>query len=469
MEDKKLKELLGNNNIMDETSVEEELRKLSESFQDADTIVKETVDTYVEPIVEYKQPEVVAPVVEPFVNEETVVQVDVQQTPKPVQQSVTPPLEGEKKVVRRVVKVKKEKKKKDWFKGFLFVLVCISLGMNGYLFYNYEYATNDGVAVSSQVVNYDINTNLTDMIEETSKSVVAIAVYSNGQMAGSGSGVVYAYQNGMVYMITNHHVIDGASEIQVIFHDKESVTATLIGSDQYSDIAVLQAQVDFVPTVIDLGDSDLLKAGETVLAIGSPLGIEYAGSVTQGVVSATDRTVSVDLSGNGQDDWDMNVIQTDAAINPGNSGGAFVNALGELVGITSMKFSDTSVEGMGFSLPINDVMIVVEEIREHGKVSRPVLGISGVSLSSFSFFELSYYRIDTDLTDGIYVGSVAEGSGAYYAGLEVGDIITSMNGAAITTYKSFVTELYNYSPGDTIALGINRGGEDSVITVMLGG
>lgn len=371
------------------------------------------------------------------------------------------------RVVKKIVKVKK--KKKDWFKGFLFLLVCISLAMNGFMFYKFDILNNTGTPVSSQVVNYDINSDLTAMIEETSKSVIAIAVYSNGQMSGSGSGVVYEYKDGKVYMITNHHVIDGASEIQVIFHDQESVTANLIGSDQYSDIAVLEAEIDFEPSIIDLGDSDLLKAGETVLAIGSPLGIEYAGSVTQGIVSATDRTVAVDLTGNGQEDWDMNVIQTDAAINPGNSGGAFVNAMGELVGITSMKFSSTTVEGMGFSLPINDVMEVVEEIREFGKVSRPVLGISGAALSSFSFFEMSYYRIDTDLNEGLYVSSVAEGSGAAYASIQVGDIITKINDQEITTYKSFITELYEYKPGDTIALEVNRGGENMLIMVMLGG
>ncbi len=169
-------------------------------------------------------------------------------------------------------------------------------------------------------------------------------------------------------------------------------------------------------TAIKCGDSSKLETGETVLAIGSPLGIEYAGTVTQGIVSGIDRTVSVDLNDDGQEDWDMNVIQTDAAINPGNSGGALVNAAGELVGITSMKLADTSVEGMGFALPINDVITSVEQIISNGKVTRPLIGISGFSLSGYSSYQLRYYRIDTDLTDGIYVSRVTSGGPASKAG-----------------------------------------------------
>ena len=215
-------------------------------------------------------------------------------------------------------------------------------------------------------------------------------------------------------------------------------------------------------------DSSLLDRGETVLAIGSPLGIEYAGTVTQGIVSGTDRTVSVDLNDDGQDDWDMSVIQTDAAINPGNSGGALVNMAGELVGITSMKLSDTSVEGMGFALPINDVVKNVEQIIEDGKVTRPQLGISGISLSGYSSFQLRYYRINTDLTDGIYVANVSAGGPASQAGIQVGDVIVEFDGQKVTTYKSFLTELYSKEPGDKVELVINRNGQERTVSVVLG-
>ena len=164
----------------------------------------------------------------------------------------------------------------------------------------------------------------------------------------------------------------------------------------------------------------------------------------------------------------MSVIQTDAAINPGNSGGALVNMAGELVGITSMKLSDTSVEGMGFALPINDVVKNVEQIIKDGKVTRPQLGISGISLSGYSSFQLRYYRINTDLTDGIYVANVSAGGPASQAGIQVGDVIVEFDGKKVTTYKSFLTELYSKEPGDKVELVINRNGQERKVSVVLG-
>lgn len=370
--------------------------------------------------------------------------------------------------------MKEKMNKSNLFRVAMLVLVVISLSMNGFLFYkiyNDDGSKSSGGSTTNgkvENVNYNVKTDTTEMIAEVSDSVVGVAVYSNRQMASSGSGVIYEVDGKTAYIITNHHVIEGAKEVQVVFSNKESVTAEVIGSDQYSDIAVLKVKVDFDVKAIELGDSDLLKTGEPVLAIGSPLGIQYAGTVTQGIVSATNRTISVDLNGDNQEDWDMIVVQTDAAINPGNSGGAFVNAAGELVGITSMKFSDTSVEGMGFALPINDVMKNVQEIRETGKVSRPVFGVSGVSLSGFSNYELRYYNINAKVDDGIYVAKVANGSAAEAAGIEVGDIIIKFDGEDITTYKSFLTKLYSKKPGDKVTVVINRNGDDQTLTVTLG-
>lgn len=317
-------------------------------------------------------------------------------------------------------------------------------------------------------VNYDVKSSTTDVIEKVNSSVVGVLVYANGTASGSGSGVVYRVDGKTAYIITNAHVVSGATDVQVVFSNKESVNATIVGSDTYSDIAVLKLTADFDMTAIKCGDSSLLDQGETVLAIGSPLGIEYAGTVTQGIVSGIDRTVSVDLNDDGQEDWDMNVIQTDAAINPGNSGGALVNMAGELVGITSMKLSNTSVEGMGFALPINDVITSVEQIIENGKVTRPQIGISGVSLSGYSSYQLRYYRINTDLTDGIYVSRVTSGGAASKAGIQEGDIIVKFDGKEVTTYKSFLTELYSKEPGDKVSVVVNRNGTEKTIEVTLG-
>lgn len=355
------------------------------------------------------------------------------------------------------------------WQAVLIAVVVISLFANIFMFTkinNTTGSTSNGGSV--QKVNYDVKSSTTDVINDVLDSVVGVLVYSNGVASGSGSGVVYRVSGKDAYIITNAHVVEGSNNVQVVFTNGESVEATVLGSDSYSDIAVLKLTADFDLTAINCGDSSLLDRGETVLAIGSPLGIEYAGTVTQGIVSGTDRTVSVDLNEDGQDDWDMSVIQTDAAINPGNSGGALVNMAGELVGITSMKLSDTSVEGMGFALPINDVVKNVEQIIESGKVARPQFGISGLSLSGYSSFQLRYYRINTDLTDGIYVASVSAGGPASQAGIIEGDIIVEFDGKKITTYKSFLTALYAKEPGDKVSVVVNRNGQEKNITVTLG-
>ena len=357
------------------------------------------------------------------------------------------------------------------FQTFLIILVVLSLGVNVYMFTKLNDNSSSGTInnnSSVKNVNYDVKSSNTDIIKKVSDSVVGVLVYSNGNASGSGSGVVYRVSGKTAYIITNAHVVDEANDVQVVFSNKEAVKATVLGSDSYSDIAVLKLTADFDLQAIKSGDSSLLDLGEPVLAIGSPLGIEYAGTVTQGIVSGTDRTVSVDLNKDGQDDWDMNVIQTDAAINPGNSGGALVNMAGELVGITSMKLSNTSVEGMGFALPVNDVIKGVEQIIEKGKVTRPQFGISGVSLSGYSSYQLRYYRINTDLTEGIYVAKVINGGAASVAGIQEGDIIVKFDDKKITTYKSFLTALYAKEPGDKASVVINRDGKEKTLEVVLG-
>ena len=383
----------------------------------------------------------------------------------------------------------KEKKWKKIVKILLVVAIVCSFAMNGYVFYNMMSSSSDSTTTVTnkgtvKQVNYDVKTDTTSVVEKASDSVVGVVVYkhttnnafgfgdnsssSSETQSGSGSGVVYDKTGKYTYIITNHHVIDGANKVQVVFSNNEYVDAEVVGSDEYSDVAILRCQPSFDVSVIDLGDSNLLDKGETVLAIGSPLGIQYSGTVTQGIVSATDRTVSVDLNDDKVDDWDMNVIQTDAAINPGNSGGALVNAAGELVGITSMKYSSESVEGMGFALPINDAVKLVEEIISTGKVNRPTLGISGVSLDGYSSYELYMYRIQTNLNKGIYIAGVQSGSAASNAGIEVGDVITKFDNEEITSYKDFLTKLYSKKPGDSVKLTINRNGSTSTLTVKLG-
>lgn len=362
---------------------------------------------------------------------------------------------------------------RKFLKYVIIVIIIVLLGSNVYFFtevksLNKKISGSNSVANSNNTVekvDYDVSTNAVDVVKEVKDSVVGIQVFNNSRLAGSGSGVIYEVNGKEAYIITNHHVIDGAQQIEVVFSNGESAEATLVGSDQYGDIALLKLTSEVEMEAMKIGDSSLLDAGEPVLAIGSPLGIEYAGTVTQGIVSASTRVVSMDIDGNGTDDWDMQVIQTDASINPGNSGGPLINMGGELVGITSMKLSDT--EGMGFALPINDVVKEVEQIKNTGKVVRPVLGISGLSISDLSSIELRMYRINTKASDGVYVAEVSKGSAADKGGIKSGDVIVKFDGEDITTYKSFLTKLYSKAPGDTVNITVDRNGENVDLSVTL--
>ncbi|MBM6840850.1 trypsin-like peptidase domain-containing protein [[Clostridium] spiroforme] len=380
-----------------------------------------------------------------------------------------------------------KEKLKPILKIAVIAAIVLSFAANGYVLY--KVIQNDGDTTLSSTrnakveeVDYDVKTETTSVVDAVSDSIVGVVVYSNNttsslfgrqtenetpQQSGSGSGVVYEQTGKYTYIITNHHVIDGADKVQVVFSNNEYVDAEIVGSDEYSDVAILKCQPDFDVTVINIGDSSLLDKGETVLAIGSPLGIEYSGTVTQGIVSGTDRTVSVDLNSDGVDDWDMNVIQTDAAINPGNSGGALVNMKGELVGITNMKFAEETVEGMGFAIPVNDVISVAKQIRLNGKVSYPVIGISGVSLADYSAYQLQRYGVNVAVNTGLYVVEATNNGPAQKAGIQSGDVIVKVENTEITTYKSFLTELYSHKPGDTIEVTINRSGTEKTVQVTL--
>ena len=380
-----------------------------------------------------------------------------------------------------------KEKLKPILKIAVIAAIVLSFAANGYVLY--KVIQNDGDTTLSSTrnakveeVDYDVKTETTSVVDAVSDSIVGVVVYSNNttsslfgrqtenetpQQSGSGSGVVYEQTGKYTYIITNHHVIDGADKVQVVFSNNEYVDAEIVGSDEYSDVAILKCQPDFDVTVINIGDSSLLDKGETVLAIGSPLGIEYSGTVTQGIVSGTDRTVSVDLNSDGVDDWDMNVIQTDAAINPGNSGGALVNMKGELVGITNMKFAEETVEGMGFAIPVNDVISVAKQIRLNGKVSYPVIGISGVSLADYSAYQLQRYGVNVAVNTGLYVVEATNNGPAQKAGIQSGEVIVKVENTEITTYKSFLTELYSHKPGDTIEVTINRSGTEKTVQVTL--
>ena len=323
----------------------------------------------------------------------------------------------------------------------------------------------DGTIVQTVVTEFD--TNVTRVVENTIEKVVGIQAIVFEEVYSSGSGAIFDYVDNTVHIVTNNHVIEDAERIQVVFANGETVEATLMGSDLFTDLALLEAKIDFSVEAFRFGDSSLVKVGENALAIGSPLGLEFQGSVTMGIISGKDRTVPVDLDGNGIDDWDSIVLQTDAAINPGNSGGPLINMAGELIGITSMKIADSSVEGMGFAIPINEVIPIIQQLKDNGKVIRPVIGISAVSVDELAVYQKSYYGIRLDLNTGLLITSVVENSPASRAGLKEGDIIMSFDQVNILSFKEFRKLLYTKKVGDIISISYERAGKSSTTAVTL--
>lgn len=285
------------------------------------------------------------------------------------------------------------------------------------------------------------------------------------QTTGEGSGVVYQIKEGAAYIVTNHHVIDGADDLEVILRDGTVVKAELVGSDMWTDLAVLKTDGTTVKQAATFANSDDITVGETVLAIGSPLGSEFATSVTRGIVSAKERSVSTDLNQDGEPDWTMTAIQTDAAINPGNSGGALVNLVGHVIGINSMKISSTTVEGIGFAIPSNEVKDIIAELEQTGQITRPYLGINMVNVSAVSARDRSrVLSLPNDVTSGVVVTNVVNRA----LGLQQYDVIVAWDDQPIDDTIGLRKQLYHQQVGDTVTLTLYREGTKQTMQVTLG-
>lgn len=339
---------------------------------------------------------------------------------------------------------------------------------------------------SSAFKNED-SSKISDMVENLSPAIVGITNLqaqpnsslfgsdSSGSSSdsgkdaesGSGSGVIFKKENGKAYIITNNHVVEGASSLKVSLYDGTEVTAKLVGSDSLTDLAVLQISDNHVTKVASFGNSSDLRTGETVIAIGDPLGKDLSRTVTQGIVSGVDRTVSMSTSA-GQ--TSINVIQTDAAINPGNSGGPLLNTDGKIVGINSMKISEDNVEGIGFAIPSNDVKPIAEELLSKGQIERPYIGVSMLDLEQVpqNYQEGTLGLFGSQLNKGVYIREVAPGSPAEKAGLKSEDIIISLKGKETDTGSELRNILYKDAKiGDTVEVKILRNGKEMTKKIKL--
>ena len=342
--------------------------------------------------------------------------------------------------------------------------------------------TNTTTVSKTAVKNENSTTQAVDKVKDAVVSVITYSANSQNSLFGSaetdtdtnteqvsseGSGVIYKKEGNFAYLVTNTHVISGAKKVDIRLADGTKVPGEIVGSDTYSDIAVVKIAADKVTTVAEFGDSDQLTVGETAIAIGSPLGSEYANTVTQGIVSSLNRNVSL-KSEDGQA-ISTKAIQTDTAINPGNSGGPLINIQGQVIGITSSKIATnggTSVEGLGFAIPSNDALNIINQLEKNGKVTRPALGIQMVNLSNLSSTDLQRLNVPSSVTAGVVVRSVITSMPAN-GHLQQYDVITKVDDKAISSTTELQSALYSHSIGDSMTITYYRNGKEETTTIKL--
>ena len=328
---------------------------------------------------------------------------------------------------------------------------------------------------------YKNTTSTSEAVDKVKNAVVSVITYSDSsnqglfekeensdsQISSEGSGVIYKKEGKYAYLVTNTHVINGPKKVDILLADGNKVPGEVVGSDVYSDIAVVRISADKAKAVAEFGDSNQLTVGETAIAIGSPLGTDYANSVTQGIISSQGRNVNLKAD-NGQN-ISTRALQTDAAINPGNSGGPLINIQGQVIGITSSKISNngqTSVEGMGFAIPANDVVNIIKQLEEKGKVVRPALGIQMMDLSNLSTSDLSQLKLPEKISGGVLVRSTLENMPASDK-LQRYDVITKIDDTDIESTADLQSALYSHQINDTIKVTFYRDGKQQTTSIKL--
>lgn len=310
-----------------------------------------------------------------------------------------------------------------------------------------------------------------DAIDKVYDAVLCIEVLSeDGSAVSSGTGFVYEKDDKYGYVLTNAHVVSGAKTVQGILSNNKSVVLTVLGYDSYTDLAVLRMDASDVLQVVSIGKSENTKVGNTVFTVGSPMGSDYAGTVTKGILSGKDRLIETSSSSSNSlatESYIVKVLQTDAAISPGNSGGPLVNLAGDVIGITSLKLVDTQVEGMGFAIPIEDAMNYVDILAQGKEIERPIIGVQLLDLTNKYALYRYGINVDSSIESGVILVKVNDGYPASNGGLKDGDIITKVNDEKVTTVSEFKYQLYRHNIGDTIEVTYYRNGKESKTTLRL--
>lgn len=365
--------------------------------------------------------------------------------------------------------------------GAMLVVIAIpALSNQGFLPYNVQPNHNQSADENNnnqdhfiqQQVSYDVNSDTTKAIDKAADAVVGINNIQTSNFwsdesgddqdpAGTGSGVIYKKAGDKAYVVTNQHVVEGATQLEVTLNDGTKIPAKLLGGDIWTDLAVLEISADKIKKVAEFGNSEALKMGEPVMAIGNPLGATFSGSVTQGIISGINRTIPVDINQDGIMDWNAEVLQTDAAINPGNSGGALINIAGQLVGINSMKIAQNAVEGIGLSIPINYARPIINDLEQFGVVKRPYMGVDLKSVAEIpGYYQEEALKLPRDITYGVALRQVIPNSPAAQAGLQELDVIVEMDGETIHDVIDLRKHLYQETKiGDQMDIKYYREGK----------
>ena len=360
-------------------------------------------------------------------------------------------MENKDKTIEGKVVGEKTKNKENFFTSKIFLTICSFVVGAGLMFVFVVFGTNNNILVR-KVTSENVKTTTVEEISDLKTAINNVydsSVYievTGDRLSSSGSGFVYKTDDNYGYILTNYHVINGGKKYVITFSNGNEVEASLVNGDEYYDIAVLKVNKDSIIKVATLGDSSTLELGDTVFTVGAPLGKEYMGTITKGIVSGINRMVSIGLSSG---NYLMEVIQTDASINSGNSGGPICNIKGEVIGITSSKLIGSGVEGMGFAIPINSVNEIIGNIESGNTLVRPYLGVQLVDLTNT--FALQYYyniRISDDVEFGAVLSYVEENHAAHKAGLQKGDVIVEIDGEKIEDVSHFKYSLYKHKVGD---------------------
>ncbi|ASB90717.1 S1C family serine protease [Bacillus sonorensis] len=384
----------------------------------------------------------------------------------------------------RETRAAKEKRRKaSWLSPILGGIIGggLVLGISPYLPVDkHDEAVTGSQAETKQSQNFTTKPvtdadNVADMVEDLEPTIVGVSNIQTSfgfseddvEESGTGSGVIFKKDGDKAYIITNNHVVEGATKVTISLYNGKTADAKIVGSDALTDLAVLQIKSKGVEKVAGFGDSSKLRAGEKVIAIGNPLGLQFSRTVTEGIISGVNRTIEVSTS---EGKWDMNVLQTDAAINPGNSGGPLINSSGQVIGINSLKISQSGVESLGFAIPSNDVQPIVDELLQKGKVERPFLGVQMIDMQQVpeQYQQNALGLFGEQLNKGVYIDKVSPGSPAKDAGMKAGDVIVKMNGKNVETTSELRKILYTEAKaGDTVSFEVLRKGKTTTLKTKL--